>query len=214
MKHWVFDLDGTLVDTARQYAEYIAVVLDESKVKYDDHTLQKAYNFFNPEEYFQKHFAHQIDAKLAVQKLIQINKDKAHEVTCFDGILELLHYLNQNEVKISIWTGREISTTKEILKCTGIEKYVHMLVSRSCVERNKPYPDGLLKILTESKEHGDDTLMIGDHEYDMQGARAAKVKAISVSWGPAPHQTASNLSDWHFHKVQDLHNWAQKNISK
>ncbi len=110
---------------------------------------------------------------------------------------------------MSVWTGRDLMSAQKILAHNGIDKYMRLCVGRTCVPNNKPYPDGLLKILKESQQHSDDVVMIGDHEYDMQGAKAAKVKGISVSWDHRPHIGAREISDLHFNRIADLMAYAQ-----
>lgn len=55
--------------------------------------------------------------------------------------------------------------------------------------------------------------MIGDHKMDIEAAKAAGIKAISVCWD----ETDSDLkefSDHHFITVQDLHLWADQNLDQ
>jgi phosphoglycolate phosphatase-like HAD superfamily hydrolase len=111
---------------------------------------------------------------------------------------------------VSVWTGRDTKSAKEILKFSGIEEYITSCVGRCCVEKTKPYPDGLLKILTDSKNHGDEVFMIGDHVYDMQGATAAGVKGLSVNWNNRFNENIESLSFQHFTKVSELMDWAKK----
>lgn len=208
MKHWVFDLDGTLVDSAKYYDKSITTIFAEQGIRATDEDRARAYRFFNPAEYFATCFNDAEKVATAVSRLMELNKIYASEIPAYAGVKELLIFLQSKNVKVSVWTGRELETAKKILASTGLEAYVGLCVGRTCVKNNKPYPDGLLKILTDSKSHGDDVLMIGDHEFDVQGARAAKVKVFSVCWGPSVSHGASAISDRHFERVEDLHSWA------
>ena len=79
---------------------------------------------------------------------MELNQIHATSTSAFDGIENLFKFLKDRDIKISIWTGREISSAKKILEHVGLLKYVNLCVGRTCVEKNKPYPDGLLKILS------------------------------------------------------------------
>ena len=68
-------------------------------------------------------------------------------------------------------------------------------------------PDGLLKILNESNHACDSVVMIGDHKFDVHGARAAFVKPVSVSWKATDPHLLAEISDHHFNRVADLQTW-------
>ncbi|OFZ10927.1 MAG: hypothetical protein A2Z20_03480 [Bdellovibrionales bacterium RBG_16_40_8] len=207
MKHWVFDLDGTLIDSEKYYELSIKTILGEFEIIATADDIDLAYKFFNPEDYFATYFQDAQKIQQATQRLADLNKIYANKLTAFEDVEGLLIYLRSKDVNVSVWTGRETETAKKILNDTGLAKHIGICVGRTCVPKNKPHPDGLLKILMDSRSHGDNVLMVGDHEYDMQGARAAKVKAVSVNWGKKTRHNARAISDHHFENVSDLLFW-------
>lgn len=211
MKHWVFDLDCTLVESGNTFDRTIKRILQHFNPATSERTLEdaarKARDYFEIEEFFGFYLKEdQIDE--AVELLLRFDDEAHHEIVCFNGIPELLEDLHGWNIELSIWTGRDLNSTQKLLVKTGIGRFFARIATRTCVERTKPAPDGLIKILSESKHRGDDVVMIGDHEYDIKGARAAGVKAYSVSWGePAPHPL-EKISDKHFYQVEDLKKFA------
>lgn len=204
MKHWVFDLDGTLIDSSSYFEKSIFIILTEFGLAPGKKDLDLAYQFFDPTEYFRQYFGEdEVKIQKSLKRLLELSKSHINLIQAFDGIEEVLVYLRSKNVRVSVWTGREIETTKGLLHNTGLAKYVDLCVTRSCVPRTKPNPDGLLKILTEC----DDVVMVGDHQYDIQGARSAKVKAISVAWNGINVHPVEGLADHHFTEVGQLKNW-------
>lgn len=213
MRHWVFDLDGTLIDSAKYYDISIEKILNEEHLSPTAKDIELAYKYFNPEDFFKHYFEDPLKIKSAVQRMIELNHEHANEIEAFPRIHELIKFLYSKKVKLSVWTGRDTESAKAILKNCGLFQYLDFCVGRTCVERNKPYPDGLLKILEDSQHQGNEVVMVGDHEYDMLGAKAAGVKAISVAWHGIDHHSASKKSDLHFTEIKDLISWAQNHYN-
>lgn len=208
--HWVFDLDGTIINSLGHYDRASELILTELGITPTKEDISRNQHFFDPADYFATFALEKEQIRQAVQRLMKMNLEEAHLVPTHDGIEDLMVFLKSQEVRISVWTGRDLPSAKKILNHTGIHKYVATCVGGTCVQKNKPYPDGLMKILTESKYHEDDVVMVGDHLYDMQGALAAKVTGISVDWDGRGHKEARSLSSLHFDSVKALHSWAKK----
>lgn len=208
--HWVFDLDGTVIDSSKFYELSLSEILPEFGVTPTREEINRAYKYFNPEDYFATFNFEPPKIKHAIQRLIELNLHYADQIPAYEGIESLIQYLQSRDIEVSAWTGREIVSARKILESTGLMKYFKTCVGRTCVDNNKPHPDGLLKILNDFNHHSDDVVMIGDHEYDMRGAQAAKVKGISVNWEGRVKPHVQALADRHFDKVTELHRWAQE----
>ena len=50
--HWVFDMDGTIVDSTLAYELYIRRIMAEFGITPTQEDLDRAYKYFNPAEYF------------------------------------------------------------------------------------------------------------------------------------------------------------------
>lgn len=208
MKHFVFDLDGTLIDSHSPYHETMHLVFgrykDESK-EIDYSLIRKvfAHKFMSlhiPEERMEEAYAY----------YMQLSMDQVDQIKPFDGITDVLHYLTKKNVPIAIWTGREKKTAVEVLHKTGLNRFAKQIVTGDCVGRNKPNPDGLIKILTDNKWLARDAVMVGDSDFDVLGARGAEVRAVSVGWGGNPDAVAlAEISDHHFNVVSDFHRWIE-----
>lgn len=207
MKHFVFDLDGTLIDSHPPYLETLELVFsrykDESKTV--DYSLVRkvfAYKFMSlhiPEERMDEAFAY----------YMQLSLNQVGQIKPFDGVIEILDLLKTRNIPIAIWTGREKKTAIQVIENTGLDLYAKQIVTGDCVSRNKPDPEGLLKILERNEWSADDTVMVGDSDFDVLGARAAKVKAVSVGWGNPESDALKGQSDRHFHAVVDFRRWLE-----
>ncbi|MBS1972009.1 MAG: HAD family hydrolase [Bdellovibrionales bacterium] len=206
--HWVFDLDGTVLDSSRFYELTLKEILPEFGITPGKEEINRAYKYFNPDDYFATFGFDAAKIKYAVQRLVAKNMEYADQIPAYEGIENLLVYLIDRDVEVTAWTGRELLSATKILDSTGLRKHFKTCVGRTCVTKNKPHPDGLLKILSDFNRHSDDVVMIGDHEYDMRGAQAAKVTGISVNWEGRVKPHVQSLAAHHFDKVAELHRWA------
>jgi phosphoglycolate phosphatase-like HAD superfamily hydrolase len=141
----------------------------------------------------------------------ELSRARKTEVQPFEGVVELLSLLQAKGRILSIFTARDLITAREVLSDTGLDVYFQHLISRDCVSMTKPSPEGIDKIITMTESSRTDVLMIGDNKIDIEAARAAKVKAISVCWGDA-ETDLSKISDHHFISVLDLHQWAETHL--
>jgi len=208
MKHWVFDLDGTLVDSIGPYFRNLKVLLPKFGANIEAVDWGLARKKF-AREFLGLYIAEKhIDE--AYKLLLQKSMDEVQEIDTFDGIHDMLTHIKSKNLMISIWTGREKESAQSIIQKTGLKKYCEHFVSGSCIIQNKPHPEGLLKILTDSKSHHNDVVMIGDSDFDILAAKSAKVKSVSVSWGHPDSEKLADISDHHFKTVADMKAWTLK----
>jgi len=100
----------------------------------------------------------------------------------FSGALELLENLNQQEYFLAIATGKGRNGLDRVLKQTQIEHHFH--ASRCADETcSKPHPKMLEELMDFFAVAPEDTLMIGDTEYDLEMASNAGVQCLGVSHG-------------------------------
>jgi HAD superfamily hydrolase (TIGR01549 family) len=208
MKYWIFDLDGTLVDSFQPYFEAVeklmnkTLTLEERKVGVSLHAS----------EFFKLHLNEE-KAKEALMQLKQQNIQDLGNLPKFAAIEELFIYLKEKDCHISIFTSRDLTSATHTLKKNGLDKFIDHLVSGDCVSEKKPNPEGLHKLLGLYNCKLEDMVMIGDHDCDVEAGANAGVFSVRASWHPHwPHDPCTVASQ-QFHSVETFLSWIKQTVN-
>jgi phosphoglycolate phosphatase len=100
----------------------------------------------------------------------------------FPGVVETLNWLRGRDYLLAVATGKSRRGLDLVLGTTGLGGYFQ---ATRCADEtfSKPHPQMLLEIMDELGARGDETLMVGDTEYDMEMARNAGAHALAVCYG-------------------------------
>lgn len=100
----------------------------------------------------------------------------------FDRAAEVVAELAARGLVLAVATGKSRQGLDRELVATGLDRF--MAGSRTADEtRSKPHPDMLLELMSGLEVAPDETLMVGDTEWDLEMARRAGVSAVAVSYG-------------------------------
>ena len=98
--------------------------------------------------------------------------------------------------KTAIATNRS-NTMDRVLSEHGLEEYFDLVVSSNDVDRPKPYPDPLIKILEHFEIEAYNTLYVGDSELDEIAAKAAGVPFVA-------YQIRSLSANFHIKSLKEI----------
>ena len=109
-------------------------------------------------------------------------------------LLELLDWM-RGKFKTAIATNRT-NTMNRLLQEFGLADRFDLVVTSLDVERPKPFPDPLLRILAQFKAAPHQALFVGDSEVDERTARAARVPFVAYGNPSLPaHHHIQSLKD-------------------
>jgi phosphoglycolate phosphatase len=181
----VFDWDGTLMDSEAQIVAAMTAAIDDLGLEPLPHRtisniiglgLYEAINTLLPGRDAQFH--EQLTARYRHHFL----GSQIAQAPLFDGAEQTLRILHAAGYMLAVATGKGRQGLNRVLTDTGLGELFH--ASRCADETSsKPHPQMLLEIMEQLDVATDETLMIGDTEYDLQMARNAGVGSIGVSYG-------------------------------
>jgi len=188
----VFDMDGVLVDVTESYRETIVLTVEHFTGKTISHeSIQDYKNLggWNNDWLLSQKICHDFGVDIEYGTIIEY----FNSLFLGQGIIHrerwlprpgLLDRLNQR-FEFGIFTGRTTEEAEITLNREG-ERGRFLLVSSNDVQREKPDPEGLLKIaaLRPSKK----LLYVGDTVDDARCAKAANVPFIGIASPASPRR--------------------------
>jgi len=192
----IFDMDGTLVNSSLTIANAINYVrknlgfepMDQKEIlrMVNDHTLNPAKTFYHAE-------AFDADHERWFSEYYTRNHEK--ELVLYDGIKEMLDLLKEEGHALAVATNAYRGSTIESLTHLNVYDHFDAIACYDDVEKGKPYPDMLHKILDELDHSNDKSLFIGDGPRDELASKNANIPYIMVDWGFTEHTNAVRSVD-------------------
>ncbi len=186
----IFDLDGTLIDSAPDIVETTNKVLlqrgrpalPEAQIvaAIGEGLKQLLYSCF-PDLISQESDQESEIAKLDREFYKIYRKNLINKTTVFSGVREFLSTTNS---KVAIVTNKYEDLALESLSKLKLDSYpwVKVFGADSLPER-KPHPLPLLEVMRAAEVRPENTVMVGDGLPDMGAARAAGVHALACEYG-------------------------------
>jgi phosphoglycolate phosphatase len=181
----VFDLDGTLVDSASTVAE----ILNTMRIEIGRLPV--------PVGYFLPWISLGGDALVAHALEIPINivgphtkkfRDMYYELptpseSIYSGAFEALEHLARRGLTLNICTNKPRRLAEKVLKETQLHQFFSFVCAGGDLPTNKPNPANLLACLSSKKNNFDDAYFVGDSSVDQLTSEKANVKFIFFESG-------------------------------
>jgi HAD superfamily hydrolase (TIGR01549 family) len=179
---YIFDVDGTLVDSAADICGAIQGVLRQTDADPVTDEFLRGYIGRHLVDLFQDVLPGvepaQMDAM--VQEYRTIYAERKHASTkAYDGVVETLAILPGRK---STATTKGTPTTRIVLERFGMLSYFDHVQGTDGFPA-KPNPDVIFKALSGLDARAEDCLFVGDSPADMEAARRAAVKSCAVTYG-------------------------------
>ena len=193
----LWDLDNTLIPSSRITQKVLEDLFPEFNLTPPTRKqLQK--NFSGTLEEFLRYHSNDHPEHPEITKRFK-EAQQAHyaEIMLFEGIIEVIEELSRQGFKHAIVTsrgtvGRGAAGTHEIIKRSGLEKHIDVVICADDVTNHKPHPEPLLLALEKLEVHPEQAIMIGDQIVDMQAAKSAQTYAVGIDHDNS-HAIASSL---------------------
>jgi len=192
----IFDMDGTLVNSSLTIANAINYVrknlgfepMDQREIlrMVNDHTLNPAKTFYHAESFDADH-----------QRWFSeyYTRNHENELVLYEGIKEMLDRLKAEGHALALATNAYRGSTIQSLTHLNIYEHFDAIACYDDVERGKPYPDMLYRILDELEHSNDRSIFIGDGPRDEEASKNANIPYLMVDWGFTEHTNAVRTVD-------------------
>jgi phosphoglycolate phosphatase len=194
----VFDLDGTLIDSAKDLA--ISMNATREHLNLPPLDPQLIYSFVGNGAAMLVKRALGPDAdeelnKTALTFFLQYYRDHALEHTrLYEGVRELIDQLAEHH-KLAILTNKPVKISRDIMAALDLGARFNPIYGGDSFPTKKPDPQGLLTILEETQTALHDAWMVGDSGVDAQTAKNAGIRSCGVTWGFQPEACRAENPD-------------------
>ncbi|MFT4672469.1 MAG: phosphoglycolate phosphatase [Pseudohongiellaceae bacterium] len=184
----LFDLDGTLVDTAPDFAAVVNKLLIENQKKpiandliyqtVSDGAKALVTLAFGIDE-------HHEDFSNLNQRLLDLYYEELAETKAvlYPGMERLLSRIEEVDIKWGIVTNKPEKYTLKLLEKLNLTQRCKSVVCPDHVTFSKPHPEPILLACEQLNVSTERVVYLGDHIRDIQAAKNADVIAIAAAYG-------------------------------
>jgi phosphoglycolate phosphatase len=179
----IFDLDGTLTDSAEGIVACFLHALDHIGAPVPDGDL--AARIVGPpmdDTFHSMQLGEHAEAAIAAFRAEYGTRGWAMN-TLFDGIEPLLADLCAAGVRLAVATSKLEPTARRILAHFGLDGYFEVIAGASPDGSRKTKVEVLAHALSRLQPLPDRVLMVGDRSHDVDGAAAHGIDTVVVGWG-------------------------------
>ncbi len=185
----VFDWDGTLMDSAGKIVSCMRQAIDRLGLPARSEAQMRHIIGLGMHEAIAQLYPEQaIDVAALTaayrNEFLALNQTPA---PLYPGVLAMLDELEARGYWLAVATGKSRIGLDHVLAEMGLDKRFH--ATRTADETvSKPHPMMLREIMAECGYAAEQTLMVGDTEFDIVMAQAAGVDAVAVRGGAHPEE--------------------------
>ncbi len=190
IKAVLFDLDGTLLDTAPDLAATLNAILLTQQAKPLPLTsirpfisegvaglLKLGLNITDKNPEF---------LRLSKQFLNYYSQHSCKQTQLFPGIATLIHYLQKNHLTWGIVTNKSTALTTTLVNHFPLLKKAKCIIAGDTIEYSKPHPKPLLYACECISGIPENCVYIGDAKRDIEAANAAGMRSLVALYGYIP----------------------------
>lgn len=182
---FLFDMDGTLVKFKLDFEHLKRVTrktLEDNGIYLEIRgslieTIKELRPIFTKEEEYNE-FAKGIE-----NIIVQHELEASEKAEAFPNSIVLLNILKSKGKNIGVITRNSKAASMKTLEVSGLMEYIDVIVTREDVAKVKPDPEHVEVALKFLEKKAEDTVVIGDHKYDISSRKRAGCFTIGILSG-------------------------------
>ncbi len=183
----VFDLDGTLVDSAPDIAAAVNALFGELSLPEVELALIRRMIGDGAPVLLERALAHVGAMHKAVDLMprfsVHYGENAVRLTTVYPAVMETLTHLRSLGCRLGVCTNKPIGPTRTVLAALGLDALIEAVVGGDSLPQRKPAPEPLLTVIRALGGTPASAVLIGDSAVDLACAEAAGVPAIIIPSG-------------------------------
>lgn len=215
VKAVLFDLDGTLLDTAPDLVSAcnhtlehfgFKAVADEIVRTKVTSGMREMLKLGVPKEQWQIADIEGAMREYFAQYYIDHICDYTQPFADIEALIEDLH---QADIKMAVITNKYQNMARKLLAKFAFSQHLEMILGCDSLTNSKPHPEPILKALEGLQIAPFEAIYVGDHINDIQAANRAKTFSAAALWGYGKNECGDPnywYAKFRLNTVKDLHN--------
>ena len=187
IKTVLFDLDGTLIDTAPDMAAALDVLCDEEQHPRLPFSEVRPVVSNGSIALVTLAFGDDLDEqtldRLKKRYLEIYQNELAVHSRLFDEMDKLLQQLEQQNIKWGVVTNKPGWLTEPLMEALGLHQRAACIVSSDSTQNRKPHPEPMYHACKLSGSEPDECVYVGDARRDIEAGQNAGMKTIIAEYG-------------------------------
>lgn len=207
----VFDLDGTLIDSAPDLHAALNYCLTRAGYRKVEFRLISGMIGEGAKAMIRKGLAHQdVEARPEIVErlwtdFLDYYRNNIHTLSrVYEGAEDVLSGLRKAGALCAVCTNKTQDLSEAVLKGLKLVPYFQSVVGADAVLEKKPNGNHILSAVDAAGGDAARAIMIGDSQTDEKAARNAGLPFIFVSFGYGPAPEDLSLADGVCHHFSDL----------
>ncbi len=210
----VFDMDGVIFDSEKLVVECWVETADKYGIIGVEEACKECFglNRLASKEKFLERYGQDFPYDIYKQEMSDLFHKRAREgaLQMKPGVVELLQYLKQCNIKIALASSTREAVVKWELTDAGIIDYFDVIVCGDMVSRSKPDPEIFLKACELLQVKPEMAFAIEDSYNGIRAAHAGGLRAIMVPDLAEPTAEMEELSEMILKTLLDVIEYIQK----
>lgn len=181
----IFDLDGTLIDSAPIVAE----VLNSMRKQLGKNSLSL--------DFYRKWISHGAAELVSTAMDVDVSHSEPYvsefrlryrhiptPLSClFPGVVDTVTYLSRQGIKLGICSNKPEYLCRKIIAETGLEKMLDVIVGGDTLTLSKPFREPVDYVIQQLGGLHESTVLVGDSTVDQRAALASNIPFVFFSKG-------------------------------
>jgi phosphoglycolate phosphatase len=195
----LFDLDGTLLDTAPDLADALNYVLQQEQRQPLSFEIIRPAVSNGAEGLMRLGFGDSLDKEkseqLRKELIAYYQENLCKKTTLFDGMSELLTAFKWRKISWGIVTNKPAYLTGPLTEKLGLNRQTDCIISGDTTAHSKPHPEPILHACKQLNRTPNECIYIGDAQRDIEAGNRAGMRTVIAKYGYIANFDALNSWD-------------------
>ena len=183
----LFDLDGTLLDTAPDLISCLNKALGKHGLASVTPERVKPFISFGAAAMINEGLRNNANQDLKsdiLETMLELYQTNIAENTVFfEGMIETLNAIEAQGLKWGVVTNKRERFTKPLMTALNLDDRAACIISGDTTANSKPHPEPMLAACKEAGVKPSDCVFIGDAAHDISAGKNARMKTLAAVYG-------------------------------